>query len=31
MFKMFVTADKHQHYKSFFEWNDIYQAWKLVQ
>jgi len=26
MFKIFVTVDKHQRFKSFYQANDIYQA-----
>jgi len=30
MFKIFVTVDKHQRFKSFYQANDIYQAWTFV-
>jgi len=30
MFKIFVTVDKHQGFKSL-QSNDIYQAWTFVQ
>jgi len=28
---MFVTVDKHQHFKSFISEKSSYQAWILVQ
>jgi len=28
---MFVTVDKHQRFKSFYQSKDIYQAWSFVQ
>jgi len=31
MFKIFVTVDKHQGFKSFYQSNNIYQAWTFVQ